>query len=263
MGISGGLDSSYLAYLGFKWGLRILAVHVDDGFDTEISKRNIDRLVKVTNIDYVVEKPDTIQFNDLTKAFFLAGVPNLAVPQDNVLFACLFRLIRQYKMRAFLSGGNYALECILQKSNTYRVFDVTNIKAIHRLYGKEPINKLPLLSDYRRLIDQKLLRIETLRPLNLIEYNREKALGELSDFCGYEYYGQKHLENTLTKFIQTYWFYHKFGVDKRRSHLSSMIISGQLNREEALAELKLPIYDDNEMQKEIKNICHILNISNH
>jgi len=262
MGISGGLDSSYLAYLGFKWGLRVLAVHIDDGFDTGISKRNIEKLVKATNMDFVVEKPDAKQFNDLTKAFFLAGVPNLATPQDNVLFACIYRLVRKYKLRTFLSGGNFALECILQKGNTHSAGDVTNIKDIHKLYGRGPIDKLPLLSDYRRLIDRILFNIETPRPLNYIEYNRKRALNELSEFCGFEYYGRKHLENTLTKFIQVYWFYHKFGVDKRRSHLSSMIISDQMTREEALEELQLPIYEANEMKKEIEMICNALNISN-
>ena len=261
MGLSGGLDSSYLVYLGFKWGLRILAVHVDDGFDTEISIRNINRLIKATKIDYVVEKPDAKQFNALTKAYFLGGVPNLAVPQDNILFACIYRLVRQYRIRTFLSGGNFALECILQRGNTYRAFDVTNIKAIHKAFGTEPIDKLPLLSDYRRFIDQILLKIETVRPLDYIDYNRERALSELSDFCGFEYYGSKHLENTLTKFIQLYWFYNKFGVDKRHSHLSSMIVSGQIKREQALLELQKPLYDENEMKNEIKGICKTLNIS--
>ena len=262
MGISGGLDSSYLAYLGFKWGLRILAVHIDDGFDTEISKRNIARLIEAAKLDCLVEKPDGQQFNDLTKAYLLAGVPNIAIPQDNILFACIYRLIRQYRMKYFLSGGNFALECILQKGNTYRAFDVSNIKAIHKLYGKEPINKLPLLSDYRRFIDMKLFNIRTERPLNLIDYNKENALKELSQFCGFEYYGRKHLENTLTKFVQLYWFYNKFGVDKRRSHLSSMIVSGQMTRKEALEEVKLPIYDEHEMKNEIEIICDALDISN-
>lgn len=261
MGISGGLDSSYLAYLGSKWGLRILAVHIDDGFDTEISERNIEKLIKATNIDYVVEKPDAKQFNDLTKAFFLAGVPNLASPQDNVLVACIYRFVRKYKLRSFLSGSNFALECILQKGNTHSAGDVTNIKAIHKLYGNGHIDKLPLLSDYGRLIDRILFNIETPKPLNFIEYNRKKALDELFHFCGFEYYGAKHLENTLTKFIQVYWFYHKFGVDKRRSHLSSMIISNQMTREEALAELRLPLYDEKEIKKDIEIVCHALNIS--
>lgn len=261
MGISGGLDSSYLAYLGFKWGLRILTVHVDDGFDTAIAKQNIERLIQAAHFDYVVDKPDEIQFRDLTKAYFLARVPNMAVPQDNVLFACLYRLARQYKIQTFLSGGNFALECILQRGNTYRAFDVANIRAIHKLFGKEPINKLPLLSDYRRFLDQIVFKIRTERPLNLIDYNKEHALEELARFCGFEYYGQKHMENTLTKFIQVYWFYHKFGVDKRRSHLSSMIVSGQMTRAQALAELQKPMYNEVEMQREIKDLCQALSIS--
>ena len=261
MGISGGLDSSYLTYLGHKWGLRILAVHIDDGFDTEISKRNIEKLVKATNIDYIVEKPDATQFNALTKAYFMASVPNMAIPQDNILSACLYRYARKYKIKNFLSGGNFALESILQRGNTYRAFDVTNIKAIHKQFGTDPIDKLPLHSDYRRFIDQKLLKIKTHRPLNLINYNREKALNELAEFCGFEYYGSKHLENTLTKFIQVYWFYNKFGVDKRRSHLSSMIVSGQMKREEALIELQKPLYNEKEMELEITQICNALKIT--
>lgn len=261
MGISGGLDSSYLLYLGYKWGLRILAVHIDDGFDTDISKRNIEKLIEATKIDYIVEKPDAKQFNALTKAYFLACVPNLAIPQDNILFACLYHYARKYQIKNFLSGGNFALESVLQRGNTYRAFDITNIKAIHKKFGTEPINNLPLLSDYRRFFDQKILKIKTHRPLNLIEYNRDGALNELKDFCGFEYYGSKHLENTLTKFIQLYWFYNKFGVDKRRSHLSSMIVSGQITREEALSELQKPLYYENEIEVEINNICDALNIT--
>ena len=160
MGISGGLDSSYLLYLGYIWDLRILAVHIDDGFDTEISERNIEKLVNATKVDYIVKRPDSKQFNALTKSFFLARVPNLAVPQDNLIFAYMYQYARKYKIRHFLSGGNFSLESILQRGNTYRAFDVTNIKAIHKTFGNEPINKLTLLSDYRRFFDEKLLKIE-------------------------------------------------------------------------------------------------------
>ncbi len=262
MGISGGLDSSYLTYLGSKWGLRILAVHIDDGFDTDISQRNIEKLVKATNVDFIVEKPDATQFDALTRAYIMAGVPNLAIPQDNVLFAYLFRYARQHKLNNFLSGGNFATESILQKGNTYRMFDVTNIKAIHKRFGTESLDKLQLLSDYRRFIDQKILKIKTHRPLNLMDYNSERALKELADFCDFEYYGGKHLENNLTKFIQTYWFYNKFKVDKRRSHLSSMIVSNQMTREKALSELQKSLYEENEMNEVITQICKRLKIPN-
>lgn len=261
MGISGGLDSSYLAYLGYKWGLRVLAVHIDDGFDTEISKSNLSKLISATRFDYEVIKPDSIQFNDLTLAYMKAGVPNIAVPQDNILFAFLYKKMREYNIKYFLSGGNFALECILQRGNTYHAFDVTNIIDIHKKFGIEPIDKLELLSNKQMQEDQKTLGIESPRPLNYIDYNRERAFKELREFCGFEYYGRKHLENILTAFIQLYWFPKKFGVDKRTSHLSSMIVSGQMTREEALKEMEKPIYDRDMMEQYIAVIKKNLKIT--
>lgn len=245
MGISGGLDSSYLAYLGAaKWGLRILAVHIDDGYDTDISKSNINKLCKKANIDMIVIRPDFEQFNDLTRAYILARVPNLAVPQDNILFAAIYNFAKEYKIKTFLSGGNFALESILQRGNTINAYDLANLKDIHKKFGSKPINKLPTISDLHLDINRWLLNLKTLRPLNYIDYNREKALKELNDYCDFEYYGSKHLENTLTKFIQTYWLPNKYGVDKRTSHYSSMIVSNQLSREEALKLLEKPLYDE-------------------
>jgi N-acetyl sugar amidotransferase len=262
MGISGGLDSSYLAYLGAaKWGLRILAVHVDDGYDTEISKRNIKRLCETAKIKLITIKPDAKKFNELTRAYMLAGVPNLAAPQDNVLFACVYKFMKEQGIRTFLSGSNFALEYILQRGNTHDPHDVRNIKDINRRYGREKINQLKLLSNLQRDIDSFILRIKSPRPLNYIDYNRDRALKELNEFCEFEYYGSKHLENTLTKFIQVYWFYHKFNVDKRTSHLSSMIVSGQMSREKALEILKEPLYDEKEMEEEIDFILKRVDLS--
>ncbi|MGI6787999.1 MAG: N-acetyl sugar amidotransferase [Aminobacterium colombiense] len=261
MGISGGLDSSYLAYLGaVKWGLRILGVHVDDGYDTEISKNNIQNLCRAAKIKLVTINPDAKQFNELTRAYILAGVPNLAAPQDNVLFACVYQFAKEQGIRTFLSGGNFALECILQRGNTHDAYDVQNIKDINQQFGREKINKLQLISNLQRDVDAYLLGIETPRPLNYIDYNRKHALKELNEFCGFEYYGGKHLENTLTKFIQVYWFYHKFNVDKRKSHLSSMIVSNQMSRDRALEILEEPLYDENQMQKDIDFILNRVNI---
>lgn len=261
MGISGGLDSSYLAYLGYKWGLRVLAVHIDDGYDTDISKRNIAKLIKATGFDYEVITPDAEQFNDLTLAYMKAGVPNIAIPQDNVLFAFLYKKMRQYKIKYFLSGGNFALEWILQKGNTYKAFDVVNIRDIHKKYGTLPINKLEFLSTFQKGVDNFLLGIKSPRALNYIDYNRDRAFKELEEFCGFEYYGRKHLENILTAFIQLYWFPKKFGVDKRTSHLSSMIVSGQMTREEALKEYSEPIYNESQMQEYIEILKRNLKIS--
>ena len=262
MGISGGLDSSYLAYLGaVKWGLRILAVHVDDGYDKEITINNILRLCEKAKIKLVTIKPDSKQFNELIRAFILAGVPNLAMPQDNILFACIYKFMKEQKIRTFLSGGNFALESILQRGNTHDAYDVRNIKDINRRFGRDKINKLSLLSNFQRDFDKLFLGIKTLRPLNYIDYNKKRAIKELYDFCGFEYYGGKHLENTLTKFLQLYWLPKKFNMDKRTSHLSSMIISGQITREKALEILGEPLYDEDEMQKDIDFILNSIELS--
>ena len=261
MGISGGLDSSYLAYLGYKWGLRILLVHIDDGFDTEISKQNLEKLAKATGFDYEVIQPDAEQYCALTKAYMKAGVPNIAIPQDNILFAFIYDLMRKRNIKYFLSGGNFALECVLQKGNSYKATDVVNIKDINRRFGEKPVDKLKFISTIRKLVDKKLLGIESPRPLNYIDYNRERAFKELYDFCGFEYYGRKHLENALTAFIQLYWFPKKFGVDKRTSHLSSMIVSGQMTREQALEEYAQPLYEEGQMVEYIRLIKEKLEIT--
>lgn len=261
MGLSGGLDSSYLAYLGFKWGLKVLAVHIDDGYDTEISKSNISKLISATGFDYEVVKPDPIQYNGLILAYMKAGVPNIAVPQDNILFAFLYKKMQEHHIKYFLSGGNFALECILQRGNTHTPYDVENLIDIHKKFGQKPVDKLIFLSSKQRCENERLLGLKSPRPLDYIDYNRDRAFKELKDFCGFEYYGRKHLENILTAFAQLYWFPKKFGVDKRTSHLSSMIVSGQMTREEALEQINEPLYDEQQMQNYISIIKQNLNIS--
>ncbi|AIW88912.1 hypothetical protein JO41_03115 [Treponema sp. OMZ 838] len=262
MGISGGLDSAYLAYLGAaKWGLRILAVHIDDGFDTELAKKNVKDLVEKANITLVTIKPDEEQFLDLNRAFFYAEVPNLAIPQDNVLFAALYDFARKKKIKYFLSGQNFSLESILQSGNTHSAYDFVHIKAIHKLFGTKPMNKLPLISWQRRMIDNRILHLKTITPLDYIDYNKARAIKELHDFSGFTYYEAKHLENILTKVIQLVWFKEKFKVDKRTSHLSSLIISEQLTRDEALRLYEQPAYDKDKMEKDIAFVLDKLQIS--
>ncbi len=261
MGISGGLDSSYLAYLGYKWGLRILAVHIDDGYDTEISKSNIKKLCKAANIDLKVIKPDAKQFNALTLAYMKAGVPNIAIPQDNVLFAFLYDNVKSSGVKYFLAGTNFSLECILQKEHVFNALDTVNIRDIHKKFGTEKIDKLKFVSSYRKYWYMKTGKCVTILPLNYLDYNRDRAFKELYDFCGFEYYGKKHLENILTAFIQLYWFPKKFGVDKRTSHLSSMIVTGQMSREEALREYNGPLYDEKMMSEYLDVIKNKLGIT--
>ena len=261
MGISGGLDSSYLAYLGHKWGLRILGVHIDDGFDTEISKGNIKRLCDACDIELRTITPDPVQFYDLELAYMKAEVPALDIPQDNVLVAFLYETIKKENLKYFLSGSNFALECILQRDNLFNQMDVVNIKDIHKKYGTQQIDKLRFIDSYHKFMMEKSGTVVTYRLLNYVDYNRDRAFKELSDFCGFEYYGSKHLENVLTAFIQLYWFPKKFHVDKRTSHLSSMIVSGQMTREEALAELEKPMYSEEMMNEYIQILKDKLGIS--
>ncbi len=261
LGLSGGLDSSYLAYLASKWGLRVLTVHIDDGYDTDISKNNLRKLVKATGFDYEVITPDAEQYNALTLAFMRAGVPNIAIPQDNVLFAFLYKKMKEYRIKHLLTGGNYSLESILQRGNSYKAFDVVNIRDINKKFGTKAIDKLEFISTLQRISDDKILNIKTFRPLDYVDYNRDRAFKELDEFCGFQYYGRKHLENILTAYIQLVWFPQKFGVDKRTSHLSSMIVSGQMTREEALKELEEPLYDEKMMKKYIALIKKNLKIS--
>ena len=261
IGISGGLDSSYLAYLLSDKGLRILAVHIDDGYDTEISKENIRKLVNKTGYDYEVIAPNSEQFNALTLAYMKAGVPNIAVPQDNVLFAFLYKKMKEHKIPYFLSGGNLSMESIVQNGNTWKNSDVVNLRDIHKKFGTKPIDKLEFYPTLKKQFDKYLFGIHTATPLDYVDYNRERAFKELYDFCGFEYYGRKHLENSLTAFVQLRWYPEKFNVDKRTWHLSSMILSGQMTREEALKELEEPIYDPKQMAEYETLICKNLGIS--
>lgn len=263
MGISGGLDSSYLAYLGYKWGLRILAVHIDDGYDTQISKENIKKLCAAAKIELRTITPDADQYNALIRAYMRAGVPNIAVPQDDILFAFLYDTLVKEDLKYFLSGSNFALEGILQKDHIFPAYDTTNIFDIFKKNKDEgdSIDNLKFISFHKRSLLQKAGKIETLAPLNYVDYNRDKAFKELSDFCGFEYYGRKHLENILTAFVQLYWFPRKFNVDKRTSHLSSMIVSGQMTRDDALKQLEEPLYDEAMMADYIALIKNNLHLS--
>lgn len=261
MGLSGGLDSSYLAYLGFKYGLRILAIHIDDGLDTEIAIENNKKISKACNLELKIESPDSIQYYDLVKAFIKAGVPNIAIPQDNLIFGYMSKYAREYDVKYFLSGYNFALESILQNTNTHDPYDKPHILEINRIYGNNSLNKLHITSQFRRLIIDRIHGIKIVSPLNYIDYNRNRAIEELKNFCGYNYYGGKHYESIFTRFMQTYYLPKKFGVDKRRSHLSSMIISGQMSREEALLELKKPLYNEAVMEGDIKFILDKIQLS--
>jgi N-acetyl sugar amidotransferase len=261
MGLSGGLDSSYAAFLAFRYGLRVLMVHIDDGLDAKVTTENIKRICTAFRFDLITEKPDKERFTDMTRAFILAGLPDIAIPQDNVLLACLYKYAQKNKIKYLLSGENFSLECITQSGKD--ASDKVHILDVYKKYGQMKYDGiLPLFSLFEKHFRYKYLnRIQFVKPLQYVDYNSERALKELNEACGYEYYGNKHWESRFTKFLQTCYLPQKFKIDKRKSHFSSMIISGQMTRDEALAKISEPPLDKQEMETETDFILGMLGIT--
>ena len=262
MGISGGLDSAYLAYIAYEKGLRILAFHINDGFNTEISESNVKNLCAKSNIDLIEEFPDKEQFIDVIRAFFKAGVPGICNAQDNIITSYLYKNAVKFGIRNFLSGSNFSLESILQRGEGINASDGFHIKSISKMFGSKGYDKLPFISLFDSYIKTKYIyKVKMYKPLDFIDYNKDRAIRELNEFCGFNYYGGKHYENVLTYFVQSYYLPNKFGIDKRNSHLSSLIMSNQITREEAILELEKPLYDAEKMDKTIDFICEKLNFT--
>lgn len=250
VGVSGGLDSSYCIYLGHKFGLRMLGVHIDDGLDTALASENIRKLCEAAHVDLKNIQLDMEQYRDLILSFFKAGVPNLAIPQDNLIQAALIDLVRKHKLKYLLFGGNISMEGVLQTGNSYTAADDVHIRAIQKRFSGKPIDHLRLTSTLESSVFKRLRKdVVHVRPLNMIDYRMDTALQDLYEFCGYEYYDGKHHESVLPRFMQCWYLPEKFGVDKRKSHLSSMIVSGQMKREDALAELAQKGYPSEELKE--------------
>lgn len=247
LGLSGGLDSSYLAYLAAKYGLRPLVIHVDTGWNSKTANDNIERLVSCLGFKLERITIDWAEMRDLQLAFYKASVMNCEIPQDHAFLAVLYNLAAKHGIHYILSGGNFATESILPKSWGYNAGDSRHLIDIHRKYGNIPLKKYPILSFWDRYINYPYIKgIREIRLLNYIPYNRAEAKKTLAEKCGWQEYGYKHYESVLTRFFQGYYLPTKFGIDKRKAHISSMILSGQMTREEAVAELKKPPYQSNE-----------------
>lgn len=254
VGVSGGLDSSYIIYLGHKYGLRMLGLHIDDGLDTETAKKNVRNLCEKAQVDLVNISPDPEQYRDLLLSFFKASVPDLAIPQDNLILSALTDAVKKYKLKYLLHGYNLSMESILQSGNGYTASDSVHIRAIQKQFSGKPIDKLRLTNTFETSVLKRLRKdVIQVYPLNMIDYRFDQVLSELQEFCDYDYYGGKHHESVLCRFMQCWYLPVKFGVDKRKSHLSSMIVSGQMTREAALEQLKHPEYVSEEMEEYDRN----------
>ncbi len=250
IGLSGGVDSSYLALKVHELGLRPLVVHVDGGWNSELAVHNIKVLLDYCGWDLVTVVIDWEEMRDLQIAYLKSGVSNQDVPQDHAFFASLYKYAVKNHIRYVLSGGNIATEAIFPRSWHYPAMDSRNLKAIHKKYGHKPLKTFPTISFWQYYFYFPFVKkMHAIRPLNYMPYSRKKAIEELEEI-GWRNYGRKHGESVFTKFFQNYYLPKRYGYDKRRPHLSSMILSGEITREEAIRELDKPLYEENELQED-------------
>ena len=247
LGISGGTDSSYLAYLAKELGLHPLVVHVDTGWNSPESEANVKSLVSQLGFELEIIRVDWEEMRDLQTAFYKASVKNCEIPQDHAFLAALYRKAAEVGVHYILTGGNLWTESILPRSWGYNAGDLRPLMAIHRRFGTKPLRNFPTLSFWKHYFYYPSIRgIKEVRLLNYVPYDRAEAKRILSEKFGWQDYGLKHYESVLTRFFQGYYLPTKFGIDKRKAHFSSLILAGQMAREQALEELKKPPYPSEE-----------------
>lgn len=262
LGLSGGVDSSYLALKAVELGLRPLALHVDAGWNSELAVQNINKICQALQMDLITEVIDWEEMKDLQLAFLKSGVPNQDIPQDHAFFATLYNYAVKNNIKYILSGSNYATECVLPKSWGYNAMDSWHLKAIHKRFGKKKLKLYPTVGFFMyHIYIPYVKKIEVVKLLNYIPYSKEVAIKELETKIGWQYYGGKHYESRFTKFFQAYYLPTRFGFDKRKAHLSSMIVTGLITREEALNEMKKELYPPDELAEDKSYILERLGIT--
>lgn len=263
IGLSGGIDSSYLAYIMVKkFNLRLLAVHVDGGWNSEVSVSNIEQLTKSLGIDLYTHVVNWGAMKRLQLAYLRSGVANQDVPQDHAFFVALYNYAAKNSIKYVLNGSNLATESVLPFSWGYRAMDSRNLKSIFKRHGEGNLKGYPTVGFIKYYIFFRMVKgMKVLKPLNLMEYNKDDAKKKLIDEIGYKDYGGKHHESRFTKWFQSYYLVQKFGFDKRKAHLSSMILSNTIKRNEALLQLEKPAYVQGEIDKDTMYIAKKLGIT--
>lgn len=263
IGISGGVDSSYLLYYAKeKLGLRPLAFAVDTGWNTKIAEENIRNIVNGLGLDLYTETVNWDEMKDLQLAYFKSQVPYQDTPQDHVIFAALYNYAVRNGIKYVLTGGNYSTECVREPNEWVYMNDLLQIKDIHKRFGTIPLKTLPLCSMFKYRIYYRYFKgMKVVKPLDLIPYKKKDVINELKERFGWQPYANKHFESIFTRFYEGYWLIKKFGYDKRRAHFSSLILTGQMTRVEALEILKQPPYDESEALKDLEYIANKLDMT--
>lgn len=263
LGISGGVDSSYLAWLAKeKLGLRPLVFHVDAGWNSQQAVNNIERIVDALGLDLHTEVVNWAEMRDLQLAFFKAQVPHLDTPQDHAFFAALYNFAAKHGFRYILNGGNYSTECVREPLEWhYHASDLRQLKDIHQRFGSQPLETFPLADIFTYKLYYRFVKgIRVLRPLNYVPYIKEDAMQFLVERFGWQRYAHKHYESRFTRFYEGFWLPTKFGFDKRRAHFSSLILTKQMTREEALARIAQPAYDEATIREDFEYVATKLDI---
>ncbi len=261
-GLSGGVDSSYMALQARKFGLRTLIVHVDTGWNSELAVKNIENIVNRCGFDLYTHVVDWEEMQDLQHAFFKAGVPNQDIPQDHAIYAGFVRYAAKHKVKWNFSGSNFSCESILPPSWGYDNKDLTHITDIHRRFGRRPLRHFPRLSHLEGALRYQVFHgLSTAKPLDLMPYNKADAIRTLEREVGWRYYGGKHYESRFTKFFQAWYLPTKWGYDKRLAHLSSLVVSGQMTREAALEEFRHGALPTEEIKADKEYMARKLGVS--
>jgi N-acetyl sugar amidotransferase len=262
IGLSGGVDSSYLAVVMKDYGLRPLIVHVDAGWNSEFAMHNIERIVKYCGYDLHTHVMDWQEIKDLQLAYLKSGIANQDVVQDHAIFASIYHFAVKNNIKYVINGGNIATESVFPKSWHHDAMDAINLKAIHQRYGKLKLRQYRTINFMEYFFYYPFIKgMTTIRPLNFVSFHKSEALEYLKKKVDFKEYGRKHGESRFTKFFQNYYLPSKFNIDKRRAHLSSQILSGDLTRDQALQELLVPLYEEIELQEDKSYIAKKLCIS--
>jgi len=248
IGVSGGIDSSVCMEWAAEHELRPLIVHVDAGWNTEAAVRNVETLCTAFGFDLETVVIDWEQMRGLQVAFLRSGVANQDIPQDHVFFAALYATALKFDIKNVIEGRNWQTEIILPTAWGHSARDTVHLRAVARLFGEAPIDRLPIMPEWRqRVLAPWFKGMRVLTPLHYLPYDKADAKQRLIERYGWVDYGGKHHESRWTRFFQNFYLPHRFGFDKRKAHLSSLICSGQMTREAALAELEKPLYDPGEL----------------
>jgi N-acetyl sugar amidotransferase len=236
IGVSGGTDSTYTLYLAKKFGLRPLAVHFDNGWDTEVAVSNIKKATEKLNIDFYTYVVDWEEFKDIQIAFLKASVPDVEIQTDIAIKGMVYRVAKNNNVKYIITGADFRTEGKIPLGWTY--MDGKYIKSVHKKFGKKKLKTFPNFTLYDRFYYTFIKKIKLRSILDLVDYNKEEARKIIEKELGWKSYGGKHYESVYTRFIQSYLLPKKFNIDKRIVHYSALIRSGQMNREEALYKLK-------------------------